>query len=122
MAGRVAVAVVAEGACPGRRPVGAFAVPVAVVAEGAGPGRRPVGAVAVPVGVGVDNADTVARSGVVADTVARSGVVASGDGVAPDTAAGTRHASPSARADAGTGNAAAGGVATEWRGGGSRGR
>jgi len=107
MAGRVAVAVVAEGACPGRPPVGAFAVPVAVVAEEACQGRRPVGAVAVPVGVGVDNADAIARSG----------VVTSGDGVAPDTAAGTRDASPSARADAGTGNAAAGGVATEWRGG-----
>ena len=106
-------------------------VAVAVVAEGACPARRPVGAVAVPVGVGVDNADTIARSG----------VVTSGNGVAPGsvastaaggaapvavpyapaathavTAAGTRDATPSARDDAGTGNAAAGAVATEWRG------
>jgi len=132
MAGRVAVAVVAEGACPGRRPMGAVAVPVAVVAEGACPGRRPVGAVAVPVGVGVDNANTVARSGVVTSgSGVAPGTVASSaaGGAAPiavtnapaathaETAAGTRHATPSARADSWAGNAAAGAVATKWRGG-----
>jgi len=91
-----------------------------------------VGAVAVPIGVGVDNANAVARSGVVTSgNVVAPGNVASSaaGGVAPiagtnapaamhaDTAAGTRDATPSARADAWTGNAAANAVALEWRGG-----
>jgi len=91
-----------------------------------------VGAVAVPVGVGVENANAVARSGVVTS----SNGVAPGNfssspacGDAPiavanapaathaDTAAGTRDATPSARANAWMGNAAAGAVEMELRGG-----
>lgn len=113
-------------------------VAVAVVAEGARPGRRPVGAVAVPAGGGVDNANAVARAGVVTsgNGVAPGNVAASAaGGIAPiavttasavtsapaathaDTAAGTQEATPSARADAWTRNAATGAVATERRGG-----
>jgi len=95
-----------------------------------------VRAVAVPVGFDVDNAITVARLGVVTSgNGVAPGTVAStvAGGAAPvavtyapaathaDTAAGKRDAPLSARADVGTSSAAAGAVATEWRGG-DRGR
>ena len=82
-----------------------------------------MGAVAVPVGVGVDHANAVARSGVVpSGNEVAPGTVAfsAAGGAAPigvtnapaathaDTAAKTRDVTPSARADAFTGNAAAG--------------
>ena len=109
-------------------------IAVEVVAGDAGPGRRPVGAVAVAVGGGVDNANAVARAGVIASgpapgNVAASAAVGAASIAIPtasavtnapaetrtDAAAGTRDAASSLWVDATSGNAATGAVATERR-------
>ena len=109
-------------------------IAVAVVAGEAGPGRRPVDSVAVAVGGGVDNASAVARAEVIASGAAPGNVAASAAvGAASiaiptasavtnapaeprtDAAAGTRDAASSSWAAATSGNAATGSVATERR-------